>query len=217
MLDKRYGYFASALAKTSEPIRNTKWLVNFNFNEFSSSSSFSNSDMLSFHVKNVDIPSVQSTMDSIFYHGFERKLPASVDNAGSVSMTILEGENLIGYNSLLRWHQACANGGQFTDGDVGIMDNPLNSEYSLNSPNYSKGEFVNSNAVSIRCFSYVTGDEVFRVNFLNIKPSKIGAVKLAYDGNELYKFDVTFDYDLPIFVKPSPANGGIVIPRRSEI
>jgi hypothetical protein len=217
MLDKKYGYYSTALAKTSEPIRNTKWLVNFNFSEFNSSSSFSNSDMLSFHVKNVDIPSVQSTMDSIYYHGFERKLPASVDNAGSVSMTILEGENLIGYNALLRWHQACMNGGQFTDGSVSLMDNPLNSTYSLNSPNYSNGEFVNNNVINIQCFSYVTGAEIFRVNFINIKPSKIGGVKLAYEGNELYKFDVTFDYDLPIFVKASPASGNAVIPRRIEI
>jgi len=216
MLDKRYGYFVTALTKTSEPIRTTKWLVNFNFDEFNSSELFPNPDMLSFHVKNVDIPSVQSSIDSFFYHGFERKLPASIDNAGSISMTILEGENLIGYNSLLRWHQACTNGGQFTEDDVAIMDNQLNSVYTLNSPNYKNGEFVNSNAVAIQCFSYVTGDEVLKVNFLNIKPSKIGGVKLAYEGNELYKFDVTFDFDLAIFQKPNSNQNQVVIPRRSE-
>ena len=209
MLDKRYGYFATALEKTSEPIRNTKWLVTFNFSEFSDSSAFPNSDILSLHVKNVDIPNIQSTLDSFYYHGFERKLPASVDNAGSISMTILEGENLIGYNSLLRWNQMCANAGSFSIEDSSLINNPINSKYSLNAPNYSEGEFSNNNAMVIQCFSYSTGNEVLKVNFINIKPSKIGTVKLAYDGNELYKFDATFDYDLPIFSKPSNSSQSI--------
>lgn len=217
MLDKRYGYFSTALEKTSEPIRTTKWLVNFNFSEFSQPSAFPKAEMLSFHVKNVDIPEFKSAMDSIFYHGFERKLPASVDNAGTITMTILEGENLIGYNSLLRWHQMCMNAGHLSEGSTTILSNPLNTAFALNAPDYSLGEFINRNAVVVQCFSYVTGSEIFKANFINIKPTKIGAVKLAYEGNELYKFDVTFEYDLPIFEKPKKATSLGVVARESDI
>lgn len=201
MLDKKYGYFVTALAKTSEPIRNTKWLVTFNFSEFSNSNSFPSSEMLSFHVKDVEVPKFQTETDSMYYFGVERKVPTSVNNAGTITMTILEGESLIGYNSLLRWHQQCANGGEFSEGNNTIITNPFNVKHAMNTPDYKLGEIVNRNALVLTCFSYVTGEELFKIKFINIKPTTIDSVKLAYDGNELYKFNAMFDYDLAIFEK----------------
>jgi hypothetical protein len=209
MLDKKYGYFVTALEKTSEPIRTTKWLVTFNFSEFSNSSLYPGSELLSFHVKDAEVPKFQSETDSMFYFGVERKVATSVNNAGTINMTILEGENLLGYNSLLRWHQQCMNGGEFSEGDTSIMTNPLNEKFALNTGDYSKGEHVNTNAVILSCFSYVTGDELFKIKFLNIKPTNIDNVKLAYEGNELYKFNVTFDYDLAIFEKKASSTSTI--------
>lgn len=201
MLDKRYGYFVTALSKTSEPIRTTKWLVNFNFSELRNASTFPSADILSFHVKDVEVPAFQTETDSMYFYGIERKLPTSINNAGTISMSILEGEKLIGYNSILRWNQQCVNGSEFSEGESTIITNPFNSKYAINFPDFSTGDIVNSNVVSISCFSYVTGDELFKIKFLNIKPTKIGSVKLAYEGNELYKYDITFDYDLAILEK----------------
>lgn len=201
MLDKRYGYFVTALSKTAEPIRTTKWIVAFNFSEFTNASSFPNPEMLSFHVKEAEIPKFQTETDSMYFFGIERKMPTSVDNAGSINLTILEGEHLLGYNSILRWHQQCVNGGEFSEGNTSLVSNPFNSKFELNTPDYKSGEIVNTNAVVLSCLSYVTGEELFKIKFLNIKPTKIDNVKLAYEGNELYKFNVTFDYDLAIFEK----------------
>lgn len=209
MLDKKYGYFVTALARTSEPIRNTKWLVTFNFSEFSNSKSFPSSEMLSFHIKDVEVPKFQSETDSMYYFGVERKVPTSVNNAGSITMTILEGESLIGYNSLLRWHQQCVNGGEFSEGNNTLISNPFNVKNDLNTPNFASGEIVNRNAVVLSCFSYVTGEELFKIKFLNIKPTTIDNVKLAYDGNDLYKFNVMFDYDLAIFEKKTTTTSTI--------
>jgi hypothetical protein len=201
MLDKKYGYFVTAIEKTSEPIRNTKWLVTFNFNEFDNSSSFPNPELLSFQVKEVDIPKFQNEVDSMYYFGVERKVPTSINNAGSINMTILEGEHLLGYNSLLRWHQQCVNGGEFSEGNNTLITNPFNIRHSMNAPDYSSGSLINRNAVVLSCFSYATGEELFKIKFLNIKPTTIDSVKMAYEGNELYKFGVMFDYDLAILEK----------------
>lgn len=203
MLDKKYGYFITALEKTSEPIRTTKWLVNFNFGELNNSSKFPNASILSFHVKDVEITKFESETDSFYYFGIERKVPTSVNNAGTITMTILEGESLIGYDSLLRWNQQCVNAGSFSEDLIDLTSNSFNSNNELNTPIYNSGDIVNKNAVSISCFSYVTGKVLFDINFINIKPTKIGEVKLDYSKADLYSFNVSFDYDLAIFNKKS--------------
>lgn len=199
MLDKKYGYFVTALGKTSEPIRTNKWLVNFNFAEVGDE--FPSADILSLHIKNVEMPEIKAETDSMFYFGVERKVVTSIDNAGSISMTVLEGENLIGYSSLLRWNQLLANGGELTSNEVPFENNALASLIGINQPQMESGASVNSKAVSIECYSFVSGKTIVTANFKNIKPVKIGSVKLAYDGNELYKYDVTFEYDLAMFAK----------------
>lgn len=201
MLDKKYGYFVSALSKTSEPVRTNKWFVNFNFAELGSS--FPIADTLSLHIKNVEIPEVKSETDSMFYFGVERKVATSIDNAGSISMTVLEGENLIGYNSLLRWNQLLVNGGEFSPDTSSFENNAISKLVGINNPSLTGGVNVNSNAISVDCFSFANGGVILTAKFKNIKPTKIGSVKLAYDSNELYKYDVTFDYDLATIVKPS--------------
>ena len=190
-------YWVDSLEKTSEPLRNNRWLCNFNFNGFGSG--FPDAGLLSLHVKNVDIPTIQLVTDSIHYQGIERKMVTSADNAGSISMSILEGEDLIGYSSIMRWNQLCANIGQYSVGIKTLENNTLNQTAYMNRPDYSSAVLVNTNAISIDCFSYCTGNNVLHVSFVNIKPIKIGSVKLAYDSNELYKYDVTFEYDDAIF------------------
>lgn len=199
MLDKKYGYYVTALSKTSEPIRSNRWFANFNFAELGSG--FPSADVLSLHVKEVDVPEFKSESDSFFYFGVERKVVTSVDNAGSISMTILEGEDLIGYNSILRWNQAMMNGGQFSEGSQSIDGNSFNSTNQINAGSLASSYMVNKNVLNVQAFSFASGKEVFKVAFINVKPTKIGSVKLAYEGAELYKFTVTFDFDLAILIK----------------
>jgi len=214
MLDKRYGYFTTAMEKTSEPIRQNRWVVNLNFSELSSSGQFPDAGTLTYSIKETDFPGFKTETDSLFYFGVERKLTTSVSNVGQITLTILEGENLIGYNSMLRWLQQCANINQLATKSVDIMSNSRNKEFIINAPNYSKGEFVNSNVLNIEVFSYVTGAVILRADFKNIRPFDIGNVRLSSESNELYKFNVSFDYDYATITgnigKRSPVNNGVL-------
>jgi hypothetical protein len=201
-LDKQYGYGIAALAKTSEPIRTNKWLVNFNFNELSNSSVYSNK-MLSFHVKSADVPEFNTESDSMFYFGVERKVTTSVSNAGSTSITILEGENLVGYSTFVQWIQDCVNINQISNTPDILLSTGSNKQ-AINGITFD-GRLVNRNIMSLDCYSSVTGNVLFTIKYTNIKPTKVSSVKLSYESTELYKYDVSFEYDLATLVKPTKA------------
>ena len=205
------GYFVDCLDKLKDPIRSNRWRANFNFSEVDAIKSYSDlSSDLSLIVKDIDFPGVKTVTDSIFYFGMEKKLPTSVDNAGTLSLQVQETEDLVGHLSLLRWHQEVMNSGAFSEStflleDMKFSDNVFNQTFGLNDLKPIKNttnpqSTVNSNVLNIELYEYQSGRVIIQARFLNLFPIEISPVKLSHESKDLLKYNVTFSYDAVRFV-----------------
>jgi hypothetical protein len=205
------GYFIDSLEKLKDPILSNRWRCNFNFSEVDILKQYSSlNSQLTLTVKDVDFPGVKTVTDSIFFFGLEKKLPTSADNAGTMTMTIQETEDLVGHRSLVRWHQEVMNSGAYSEAtynteDMKFTSNDFLQNFGLNDLRPIKNttsaqSTVNSNVLNIELYEYQSGKVIAQVRFLNLFPVEISPVKLAQDSKELFKYNVSFSYDAVRFV-----------------
>lgn len=205
------GYFVDSLEKLKDPIRSNRWRANFNFAEVDVLRRYSNlSQELSLTAKDVDFPGLKTVTDSIFFFGLEKKLPTSADNAGVMTITIQETEDLVGHLSLVRWHQEVMNSGAFSEStyineDMKFTDNEFVQTFGLNDLKPIRNttdaqSTVNSNALNIELYEYQSGRIIMQARFLNLFPVEISPVKLSYESKDLFKYTVSFSYDSVRFV-----------------
>lgn len=205
------GYFIDSLSKLKDPILSNRWRCNFNFTEVDVLRQYSNlNSNLSLTVKDVDFPGVKTATDSIFFFGLERKLPTSAENSGTVSMVIQETEDLVGHRSLVRWHQEVMNSGAYSEStysteDMKFTSNEFLKNFGLNDLKPTKNtttpqSTVNTNVMNIELYEYQSSKIVMQVRFLNLYPIEVSSVKLSQESKELFKYNVTFNYDAIRFV-----------------
>lgn len=221
------GYFVDSLEKLKDPIISNRWRCNFNFTEVDVLKQYSAlNSKLTLTVKDVDFPGVKTVTDSIFFFGMEKKLPTSVDNAGSVSVTVQETEDLVGHRSLVRWHQEVMNSGAYSEAtynteDMKFTSNDFLKNFGLNDLRQIKNtnnaqSTVNSNVLNIELYEYQSGKVIVQARFLNLFPVEISPVKLAQDSKELFKYNVSFSYDAVRFVYSAiPASNVNMLTKRA--
>ena len=205
------GYWVDSLETLKDPIRSNRWRANFNFSEVDVLKQYSTlNSQLTLTVKDVDFPGLKTATDSIFYFGFEKKLPTSVDNSGSITMTIQETESLVGHLSLVRWHQEIMNGGSFSELTFQqennlFTENSFIDQFGLNELKPPQNttdpqSFVNTNLLNIELYDYNKGTIIIQAKFLNVYPIEIHPAKLSYESKDLFNYNVTLNYDSVRFV-----------------
>lgn len=221
------GYFIDSLEKLKDPILSNRWRCNFNFTEVDLLKKYSALNaLLTLTVKDVDFPGVKTVTDSIFFFGLEKKLPTSADNAGTMSMTIQETEDLVGHRTLVRWHQEVMNSGAYSEStynteDMKFISNDFLQNFGLNDLRQLKNttsalSTVNSNVLNIELYEYQSGKVIAQARFLNLFPVEISPVKLTQDSNELFKYNVSFSYDAVRFVYSAiPASNVNMLSKRA--
>lgn len=221
------GYFIDSLEKLKDPILSNRWRCNFNFTEVDLLKKYSALNaLLTLTVKDVDFPGVKTVTDSIFFFGLEKKLPTSADNAGTMSMTIQETEDLVGHRTLVRWHQEVMNSGAYSEStynteDMKFTSNDFLQNFGLNDLRQLKNttsalSTVNSNVLNIELYEYQSGKVIAQARFLNLFPVEISPVKLAQDSKELFKYNVSFSYDAVRFVYSAiPASNVNMLSKRA--
>lgn len=201
MLNKSNGYWVTSLEKLRDPIIANRWRAVF---DTKSLPGYSDSDKISLVVKEIDFPGLKMVQDSIFYMGFEKKLPTSVDNAGVITLSVLETEDLVGKNLFHLWNQSIVNGDSFSnnmiDGESGIFaQNDMNTQYKLNHFDNNNG-YTNRNPLKLEMYSANSGKVVIQVLFINLYPIEISSVKLSHESKELFKYTVSLSYDSIRFI-----------------
>lgn len=228
-LDKRNGYWVSQLSNANDPIRTSHWKLNFNFKDLINyekqlgyGSNVFGGDVLSLAVKDYTPPTVEIISSTIhFLGGSAKTLPVVHNYEDSLTVTLLESNNLACHKTILRWMQYCINDYSISTADIG------KDKSTFNEDNYSKLEgygapiyknqdlysqfdnsvhgnfFVNHNVVYADTYDYTTGEIIMRVRYVNIYPVKVSPPKMEHSSSNLYEFTVEFKFSRFIYVLPN--------------
>lgn len=233
-LNKKNGYFVSALDSVGDPIRTNLWKMQFDFTELrryeenlGANFNVFDSERLSLMVKGYQPPVIEMNTQEIYFHGGAKKVvPSTQEQDDTVVITIQENNRLTGYQNIMRWMQYCINTFAYSPEAIGeetkiLSNNQFSNVYGYGSPIYKNKDdevignfFVNTNTIAVDHYDYSSGEVIMRISYINIFPVKITPPKLEYNSVNLYQFQVEFKYSRHVLTIPT-GKGRLTAPTSS--
>lgn len=184
------GYFVDDISVLKDPVKTHQWKLrlsvmdnNYTYDEFN--------NVFELMVKSTTVPEIETLRESVYFMGFEKKLPTIFKYQTETTVEILEPSDMIGYNYLTKWNQSILNSDLLFNSNTSIL---------------SATDYVHHNHVNIYTMVLVlfdnNGDEILNIIYENVWPCKIASTNIQYEGSNLYKYSVTFSHDKFRFVFP---------------
>lgn len=220
-LDKRNGYFVTAMTGLRDPIRTTHWRLRFNVPLIRAQvggelfPDVVSDDDIAVMVKTASVPKVIINSVESWYMGQKVYFTTNTEYDKESSFSIQETADVRGFRFLGKWSELAHNTDLYHVGALGESAiDPNQRGVNLGSAKYPAtadgGNSVvrNSGWLFLELYDYTTGEVILRVEYINVFPSSLGGFSLGYDNADLAKYDATFTHDYYRIILPK--NGKIV-------
>jgi hypothetical protein len=221
-LDKRNGYFVTALSTLRDPIRTSHWRLRFNVPLIKAEiggtlvPDVNTDDDIAVMVKTASVPKVIINSVESWYMGQKIYFQTNTEYDKETSFNIQETADVRGFRFLGKWSELAHNTDLYQLGSLGTSVIDPNNEMGVNlgsakfpaTANGGKSVVRNSGWLYLELYDYTTGETILRVEYINVWPSSLGGFELAYENPDLAKYSATFTHDYYRIVLP---NNGLIV------
>lgn len=217
-LDKRNGYFVTAMSTLRDPIRTSHWRLRFNVPLIKAQvggelmPDVNTDDDIAVMIKTASVPKVIINTAESWYMGQKIYFQTNTEYDKETTFNIQETADVRGFRFLGKWSELAHNTDLYQLGKLGtsVINPDTEMGVNLGSAKYNNGGksvVRNTGWLYLELYDYTTGETLLRVEYVNVFPSSMGGIALGYDAPELAKYDVTFTHDFYRIILPN--NGKI--------
>lgn len=221
-LDKRNGYFVTAMSSLRDPIRTSHWRLRFNVPLIKAEiggdliPDVNTDDDIAVMVKTSSVPKVIINSVESWYMGQKIYFQTNTEYDKESNFNIQETADVRGFRFLGQWSELAHNTDLYQVGSLGNSAINPNTQRGVNlgsakfPGNADGGRSVvrNSGWMFLELYDYTTGETILRVEYINVWPSSLGGFELAYENPDLAKYTATFTHDYYRIILP---NNGVIV------